>query len=160
MGRAGGHWLGRSVDIAGGARNAVSAGLSVVRERFADKSLFILASALDRPDPLLLEAKEPTCLAQEIPSYIYREVKDGQTVREEPAPGQADHAADALRYGCLFLDDHDWQPEAVQHEFNPNSYAAVLDHASVWGRVESGESQRKYMQSLYGPVRKHWSDEW
>jgi len=138
LGRAGGMQLSNKADIAGGATNAIQAGLSVVRERFANKSLFILSNALDRPDPILTEAKKPTGLIEEVPSYIYREIKDGSQVKDDPAPDGDDHSCDALRYLCLHLDSHDWRRQAqVDHTFAPGTFGAVLNHANVEDEVEA-----------------------
>ncbi len=141
LSRAGGYHLSGKADIAGGANNAIQAGLSVVRERFANRTLFVLSGALERQDPLLAEAKKPCSLAEEIPSYIYREIKDGHAVRDEPAPDSDDHACDALRYVCLHLDTSDWRSseENQEHTFPPGSFGAVLGHAEVFEAMESGE---------------------
>ncbi len=132
LGRAGGYHLTDEADIAGGANNAIQVGLSVVRERWANKSLFILRNALDRPDPILAEQKKPTGLIEEIPSYIYRDHKDGQAIREEPAPDADDHSADALRYLCLFLDSNDWRsPVAKGLEYASGTFGSVMGHVEV-----------------------------
>ena len=137
LGRAGGYHITNKADIAGGGNNAIQAGLSVVRERWDNRTLFILRNALKRPDPILAEAKKPTGLIEELPSYIYREIKDGSPVKDEPAPDADDHSADALRYLCLFLDDHDWRPTPeIDRSFKPGSFGARLGHAEVGDDVE------------------------
>ncbi len=79
-------------------------------------------------------------MAEEIPSYIYREIKDGQAVRDEPAPDSDDHSCDSLRYLCLHLDTNDWRSsEEHDHTFPPGSFGAVLGHAEVFEAMESGE---------------------
>ncbi len=142
LGRAGGYHISSKTPIAGGAINAIQPGLSVVRERFANRSLFILRSALDRPDPILAEAKKPVGLVEELPSYIYREIKDGSPVKDDPAPDADDHSCDALRYLCLHLDSNDWRTQPEQDRtFAPGSYGARLGHADVPDEVEAFEME-------------------
>ena len=118
--------------MAGGANNAIQVGLSVGRARWANKSLFILRNALDRPDPILAEQKKPTGMIEEIPSYIYRDHKDGTAIREEPSPDSDDHSCDALRYLCLFLDSNDWRsPPEKDPAFAPGTFGDVMGHAEV-----------------------------
>ena len=61
----------------------------MVRERFANKSLFILRNALDHVDPILSEQKKPTGLIEELPSYIYRDHKDGKRSARSRRPTPA-----------------------------------------------------------------------
>lgn len=137
LARAGGYHITRKTDICGGANNAIAVGLSVVRERFANRTLFILRSALERPDPILADAKKPTGIIEELPSYIYREIRDGSPVKDEPAPDSDDHSCDALRYLCLHLDTHDWRPSTEQaRTFAAGSYGDMFNHAGVADEVE------------------------
>ena len=159
MGRAGGYHIGRKVDIAGGAVNAIAPGLSVVRERLENRTLFLLAGALDKRDPLLLEAKKPCCLEEEIPSYVYREVRPGQPVRELPAPDSDDHGADALRYGCCFLDKTDWRPELEAERLGPATFGGIMGHEEMWERIESGQAEIDHAVRLGWidpPRRRRW----
>jgi hypothetical protein len=120
----------------------------VVRERWDNRSLFILRDALKRIDPILADAEKPTGLIAELPSYSFKEIKDGATVRDEPAADSDDHACDALRYLCLFLDDNDWRPIAeVDHSFKAGTFGAKLGHADVVDDVE------QMMLELYPPRR-------
>lgn len=64
--------------------------------------LFIMRGALcHRPDPLLVEAKKPTCTAEEMTSYVWDE-KHGE--QQEHPVKENDHGADAGRYGVMYLD--------------------------------------------------------
>lgn len=144
MVRHGGYHAGHGQEIAGGASNAIAAGLSIVRERLAGRTLFILSDCLESRDPKLEAAKKPCCLAEEIPSYIYAEVKDGRPTTELPMLGGDDHGNDSLRYGCLFLDQHDWRPPDPTSGPSRNSYAAVLNHGAAWSVDPSVEAFRRF----------------
>ncbi len=134
MGRAGGYQIASEVDIAGGANNAIQAGLSVVRERWAAEKLFVLKGALEMRDPELDEDDQPCGLVEEIPSYVYAETKDGRPIEEGPDPGCADHSCDALRYLCMYLDSNDWREADGPKDsgYPPGSYGDVLGHAEVF----------------------------
>ena len=72
-----------------------------------------------------------------MPSYIYRDHKDGTAIREEPAPDADDHSADALRYLCLFLDSNDWRATPEKDTtFAPGTFGAKLGHAEVLAESE------------------------
>ena len=131
MGGAGGLWIGKESKIAIGARNDITAGLSVVRERWDKDKLFILRDSLVKKDAARAEASKPTCLEDEIPSYAYRLPVEGQMVKEEPAKDSEAHAADALRYLCMFLDGANWQPAKERAGFALTSYGSMLKHDRV-----------------------------
>ena len=134
MGRAGGFQIASEVDIAGGANNAIQAGLSVVRERWAAETLHVLADALEMRDSELDGLDKPCGLVEEIPSYVYAESKDGRPIEEGPDPGCDDHSCDALRYLCMYLDSNDWRDEDAPKDgsYPPGSYGAVLEHDKVF----------------------------
>jgi phage terminase large subunit len=78
------------------ADKRVTAGIQAVKERFVVRPngkprLFILANALFERDPILVDAKKPTCTLDEIGSYIWNTAKDAP-VKED------DHGMDAMRY--------------------------------------------------------------
>jgi hypothetical protein len=57
----------------------------------------IVRGSLDHvPDPALVEAKRPTCTAEEIPGYVWA-VKPGGVLKEEPLK-EMDDGCDTLRY--------------------------------------------------------------
>lgn len=72
----------------------------LVRQRFEPDwcgkgpGLFFVRGNLQGRDPGLVEDKQPTCTEEEIPSYVWREHKDGQAVKEEEAP-------DSVAHGCF-----------------------------------------------------------
>lgn len=91
------------------ADNAIEGGLDSVRDRLAPASdgvprLFVIAGSVQERDQGLLTAERPTCLEDEIPSYVYAKSADGTWIKEVPADRQDDHACDALRYLCRYAD--------------------------------------------------------
>lgn len=119
------------------ADNEVMAGLDSVRDRLAKAEdgkprLFVLDHSLDSPDSLLAEAREPVCLQDEIPGYVYATSPDGEYTKEEPAPRQADHACDTLRYVVRHL-DRAVRPERKEEKvFKPGSYGEVMEYEKVF----------------------------
>jgi phage terminase large subunit len=61
--------------------------------------LFVFRNALVETDPDLVDAKKPTCLADEIDGYVWAD-KDN---KDEPVK-RDDHSVDALRYMTLHFD--------------------------------------------------------
>lgn len=82
------------------ANKRVSEGIQAVQARFAVQGdgkprLYILKNALVDRDPQLVDAKKPTCTADELPSYIWD--PSGNTPKEAPLK-RDDHGCDAMRY--------------------------------------------------------------
>lgn len=136
MGKVGGYWIAQGVEK---KPNDFGPSASIVRERLELKTLYFLKGNLESRDPELVEAKKPTCVEEEIPSYVYREIKDGQPVKEEPAPDSDDHGADALRYLCMFLDRNDWQPVKEKSQYPAGSFGKLLGHDKVLRRMKEGQ---------------------
>jgi phage terminase large subunit len=63
--------------------------------------IFLYADALVERDPKLVEAKKPTCTAEEIPGYIWD--LNGKNPKEAPVKVD-DHGVDAMRYMVAQLD--------------------------------------------------------
>lgn len=87
------------------------AGIDDVRVRFKQRpdgtcGLYILENTLEygRDSTLVMEEK-PTCLREEIPSYVYCEIEEGKKIKDQPDPACADHACDTLRYMCRWAGD-------------------------------------------------------
>ncbi|WP_331723456.1 phage terminase large subunit [Streptomyces atratus] len=89
------------------ARKTVSPGIQMMQSRLkvagdGKPRLFLLKGALVERDPLLVEAKRPTCTEEELPGYVWA-VKPGGELKEEPVK-QDDHGMDAARYMVAQLD--------------------------------------------------------
>lgn len=85
-----------------GAIKTVTQGIQAVTNMLAiagdgKPRLSIFKDALVEADADLVEAKRPTCTAEEFDAYIWAEPKDGHPVKEEPVK-EFDHGLDALRY--------------------------------------------------------------
>lgn len=63
--------------------------------------LFYLRDSLIERDRELVDAKRPTCTAEEVESYIW---KMGSTSRRDEVEKDNDHGLDATRYLCMFRD--------------------------------------------------------
>lgn len=89
------------------AKKGVTDGIQVVQQRLKPAGdgrprLFIFRGALVHRDPELVDAKRPTCTAEEIPAYIWKQPGAGsasQAPKEEPLK-ENDHGSDAMRYLC------------------------------------------------------------
>lgn len=89
------------------ADKRVTLGVQQVQRRLRDAGdgkprLFVMRDSLcHRPDRELVAAKKPTCLADEMTSYVW-DVKHGE--QQEHPLKDGDHAADAARYAVMYLD--------------------------------------------------------
>lgn len=94
------------------AKKDVTLGIQAVSERLrpgpnGQSRLFIVNGALVERDPRLVDARKPTCTAEEIESYVWSD----STRREEPVKAD-DHGMDALRYAVV---NRDWDTDATLH---------------------------------------------
>lgn len=85
-----------------GARKYVRKGIQAVSERLliagdGRPRLFVVADGLDETDPLLIEARKPRCLREEIGQYVWNKEKDAP-VKE------SDDGCDQMRYLCMQVD--------------------------------------------------------
>jgi phage terminase large subunit len=90
------------------ARKAVLDGIQAVQMRLRDRGdgkrgLYLMRDAVVERDPELVDAKKPTCTADELPGYIW-DTGAGKSTKEQPWKHD-DHGADALRYLCTGLDE-------------------------------------------------------
>jgi phage terminase large subunit len=89
-----------------GADKRVTVGIQEVASRLGRTGdgrprLSIMRGALVHPtDPDLLDAKRPTCTAEEIPGYVW-DVAAGKAPKEVPRK-EDDHGMDAMRYLVMF----------------------------------------------------------
>lgn len=89
------------------ARKTVSDGIQATQRRLRKAGdgkprLFILRDSLVELDPELVDAKKPTCTAEEIPGYIW-DVGAGKAPKEQPLKID-DDGSDAMRYVVAELD--------------------------------------------------------
>lgn len=87
------------------ADKRVKVGIEAVQHRLeragdGKPRLFVFRNALVETDPDLVDAKKPTCLADEIDGYVWAD-KDN---KDEPVK-RDDHSVDALRYIILYFDN-------------------------------------------------------
>lgn len=106
------------------AYKAVKRGIEKVQERFAPSGdgkprLFYLKDSLIERDPLLVEARKPTCTEEEIEAYVWAKAGEGRAEKEEPVKVD-DHGMDATRYGVAYADGlagASWSEEELQEAF-------------------------------------------
>lgn len=123
---------GRDADkVCTGAVNEWESGAAQVRWGFEQDRLYICRGALQHsPDPLLVSAHRPVCLAEEIPSYVFLRSEDGRPTKEKPDPTCADHACDGLRYAYRWR----WKKRADKERgelFEEGTMGDILDHSEV-----------------------------
>lgn len=90
------------------ARKAVTEGIQAVQKRLqlagdGKPRLFIMRDSVARRDPVLLEAKAPTCTYEEVAGYVWLPSPDGKPSKERPLK-ELDDGMDAMRYVVAELD--------------------------------------------------------
>lgn len=133
------------------ATKAVTSGIQAVTDRIraagdGNPRLYVLRSALVEADQLLLDAKRPTCLLQEMDSYVWAKGSDGKPNKEEPVK-EHDHHADAMRYMVVHLDAPGLSSWAGLAGGNPHSTTSrgILTETSggggSWAGMAGGRSR-------------------
>ena len=121
--------------IARKARNPILTGIDMVRWGFSDEDggprIFIVRDSLYAQDQTRVEQKKPTCLEEELPSYVWAATNEGQRVRERPDPTCPDHAVDCLRYAAMFLWRRDLSSAEQTSSYNPGTWGQIMGHDSV-----------------------------
>ena len=117
-------------------------GIDIARQRWRARpdgtyGCYILSDALVEPDPELKSREAPLCLADEIPSYVYRQVEDGKPHKEEPDPLCIDHGCDRHRYACKWV----WGRDLAEKD----PVASQMVHAP--GTIE-GQYERRHRELL------------
>lgn len=115
------------------ADNEIRVGLDGVRDRLqkrpdGTRGIYVLDDSLAQADVSLREASRPTCVQEEIPSYVYAKSPDGRWIKEEPAPKQDDHGCDGLRYLTRLVDRHDFTPREAKHAYPAGTIGQMLGH--------------------------------
>jgi phage terminase large subunit len=111
-----------------GATNAISPGINVMQARLkvagdGRPRMYIYEYSLQERDEQRDEKHEPVCFEQEIDGYVWPQAKDGQPVKEVPVKHN-DHAMDASRYACMYLDEDDRYRLSSQESQAISSYVA------------------------------------
>jgi phage terminase large subunit len=101
------------------ANKEVSPGIQNVKSRLkvqpdGKPRIYFVRDALVEVDPLLKEAKKPTCTEEEIEGYIWQKNQDGKPSKEQPLKVD-DHGCDDTRYIVMYVDEG----EGVTTEKNP-----------------------------------------
>ncbi len=121
--------------IARKARNAIKTGVDMVRWGLsqADKGprIFICRGSLVGRDKVRVDSKKPSCLEEEISSYVWAKSRDGAPIRERPDPTCSDHAMDTLRYAAMFMWNRDMSMDRIIPEYPEGSLGDLLDHYEV-----------------------------
>lgn len=81
------------------AKKRVTEGIQAVQSRFKARRLLICSNALWERDQALDDAHLPACTAEEIPGYVWANIK----TKEQPVK-EDDHGCDAMRYVVSFRD--------------------------------------------------------
>lgn len=84
------------------ANKEVLAGIDAVKRRLAARRLFVLKGAVVRRDQALIDAKLPTCTADEFLSYVW-DTGAGKKIKEAPLK-EGDHGMDCVRYLVVHRD--------------------------------------------------------
>jgi phage terminase large subunit len=88
------------------AQKNVSAGIQAVASRFKDAGdgkprIYIMRDSLVQRDPMLVDAKQPTCLEEEPEGYIWQTDSSGK--KDQPVK-ENDDSLDCLRYLTAYFD--------------------------------------------------------
>jgi phage terminase large subunit len=92
------------------AMKDVKTGIEAVQQRLRKDAtgkprLVICKDTLTRRDPKLLEARRPTCLQEEVTTYVWDQRSQPGSASQREAPvKQDDHSCDALRYAVMYQD--------------------------------------------------------
>lgn len=90
------------------AKKTVSDGIQAVQARMraagdGKPRIFLMRDSLVQRDPELLDAKKPTCTAEELVGYVWATAAAGKPVKDEPHKLD-DHGCDAMRYAVAARD--------------------------------------------------------
>ena len=115
----------------------VGLGIQTVANRMkragdGDARVFVFKNSQVDRDPLLVEAKQPTCLEEEIPRYVWAQARSqqaGLVTLEEPVK-LYDDFTDCLRYLCMHVDD----PRAQALRMVGSGVKAPIHHTSTSDR--------------------------
>lgn len=115
------------------AENDILPGIDAVRDRLniqpdGRPRLFIMRNALRERCPVCDDANWPVGLQEEIPSYVWREIKEDKPIKDEPNPTCQDHAADTCRYAVMYVDRF-FTPAGPKRKVKvKDTYGYILGH--------------------------------
>lgn len=129
------------------AKKEVLPGINAVAERLRPAAdgrprLFVMRDALVERDPLLVDAKLPTCTAEEIEGYVWAKGRETLNQKEEPVKA-GDHGMDAMRYFVMHVDG-----SGPMRIYSLDEDPEVIEARRREGRLEP--------EKLADP----WGDEW
>lgn len=128
-GRTVGRMARRSGKIARKADNAVKVGIDLMGDMFKAGRILLVRDALRERDEELAEMMRPTCLEEEIPSYVWPKREDGKPNKDVPDPKCDDHSVDSLRYAAMFAWKKDLTPAVdTKPRFDRDSFGSWLGH--------------------------------
>ncbi len=89
----------------------VRTGIELVQARFRKfrdgrPRIFLCRDALIEPDRKLVERRKPTCLEEELESYVWATSREGSADKEMPNPVD-DHGCDCMRYAAAWVERRD-----------------------------------------------------
>jgi phage terminase large subunit len=116
------------------------AGIDLVRDGFDQNRIFIVRDALVHPpDPELLEAYQPTCLAEEIAGYTYPEDPEDPNKPKKESPIKVrDDACDAARGMIHWAFGKNLVKKPKKPEYPADSYAGAL-FGGKWDEILKGK---------------------
>lgn len=90
------------------AFNDISLGIQNVQQRMKVQAdgrarLYIVKGTLRERDADLAKVHKPTCTEEEIEAYVWPKGSDGKPLKEVPVDDN-NHAMDAMRYACAYVD--------------------------------------------------------
>ena len=81
------------------ADNAVLPGINAVKQRLAEKRLFVVRDSLQSTDEALVEGRRPKCVEEEFPAYVWADKSGKETPIKED-----DHGMDMVRYAVAQME--------------------------------------------------------
>jgi len=122
--------------IARKAKNAIRTGIDMVRWGLSKADhgprIYVCRGSQLLIDKARTDAKKPSCMEEEIPSYVWARSRDGSPVKERPDPTCSDHALDCLRYAAMFMWNRDMSMEIHIPEYPEGSLGDLLGHSEVY----------------------------
>jgi len=122
--------------IARKAKNAIRTGIDMVRWGLSKADhgprIYVCRGSQLLIDKARTDAKKPSCMEEEIPSYVWARSRDGSPVKERPDPTCSDHALDCLRYAAMFMWNRDMSMEIYIPEYPEGSLGDLLGHSEVY----------------------------
>jgi phage terminase large subunit len=99
----------------------VTRGIQMATERLkiagdGKPRLYLMRGALVETDSSLEDKRKPLCTEDEVSSYVWQQLKDGKSIKEEPLKVD-DHGMDGMRYGVMYVDAGLGELESTENPF-------------------------------------------